>query len=175
MFLCLLTIFIVSSDASISPASDIWLSGFSQARCTWDVKATRPASQATNRVYQRMRALARVTTATSTPVAVFCHDGGFSRMCLSCGVLDPSTGLELLSPHVVTLWVSSKDGYRATLDYWSTGRVYALQGTTRPWGAGVCLTRAATCDPDVVEIRIVNQWLFVVRPLFVTDDAALIK
>ena len=108
-----------------------------------------------------MRALARVTTAASTPVAVFRRDGVFSKMCSLCGVLDPPAGLELLSPDVVTLRVASGDGYRATLDDRSTGGVYALLGTTRPRAAGVRLTRAASCDPDVVETRTVDTRLFV--------------
>ena len=48
------------------------------------------------------------------------------------------------------------DGYHATLDDRSTGGVYALPGTTRPRAAGIRLTRAATCDPDVVETRTVD-------------------
>ena len=122
-----------------------------------------------------MRALARVTTAASTPLAVFRRDKVFSKMCSWCGVLDSPAGLELLSPDVVALWVASGDGYHTTLDDRSTGGVYALPGTTRPRAAGVRLTCGTSCDPEVVETCTVDARLFVCPSASVTDDAALLQ
>ena len=50
-----------------------------------------------------MMALARVTTAASTPLAVFRRDGVFGQMSSWCGALDSPAGLELLTPDVVAL------------------------------------------------------------------------
>jgi len=57
--------------------------------------------------------------------------------------------------------VASGDEYRATLDDGSTGGVYALPGVIRPRAAGVRLTSAASCEPEVVETRTVDTRLFV--------------
>jgi len=48
-----------------------------------------------------MRALARVSTAASTPLAVFRRDWVHGQMFSDCGVLDSPAGLELLTPDVV--------------------------------------------------------------------------
>jgi len=50
-----------------------------------------------------MRALARVTTAANTPVAVFRRDWVRGQMSSVCGVLYSPAGLELLTPDVVAL------------------------------------------------------------------------
>jgi len=103
-----------------------------------------------------MRALARVTTAPSTPLAVFHRNWVPGQMSSECGVLDSPAGLELLTPDVVAPCVASGDQYRATLDEGSTGGVNALSGVIRPRAAGVRPMRAASCDPEVVETRTVD-------------------
>jgi len=50
-----------------------------------------------------MRALARVTRTTSTPLAVFRRDWVPGKMSSECGILDSQAGLELLTPEVVAL------------------------------------------------------------------------
>jgi len=50
-----------------------------------------------------MRALARVTEAAATPLAVFRSDWVTGQMSTECGVLDSPAGLELLTPEVVVL------------------------------------------------------------------------
>jgi len=57
--------------------------------------------------------------------------------------------------------VASGDKYRATLNEESTGGVYALPGVIHPQAAGVGITSAASCDPEVVETRTVDTRLFV--------------
>jgi len=108
-----------------------------------------------------MRALARVTTAATTPLAVFRRDWVPGQMSTECGVLDSPAGLELLTPDVVALGVASGDQYRATLDDGSTSGVYPLSGVIRPRAAGVRLMSAASCDLEVVETRTVDTRLFV--------------
>jgi len=66
-----LTIFMLASDASIFPASDMSSGAFSQERWTSDIKAAGAGSGLTNRVYCRMSVLAHVITASSAPVAIF--------------------------------------------------------------------------------------------------------
>ena len=51
--------------------------------------------------------------------------------------------------------------YRATLDDRGTGGAYALPGTTSPRAAGLHLTSATTCDPEMVETRTVDTGVFV--------------
>jgi len=50
-----------------------------------------------------MRAVARITTAASTPFAVFRRDWVPGQMSSGCGILDSPAGLELLTPEVVAL------------------------------------------------------------------------
>ena len=76
------------------------------------------------------------------------------------GVLDSPPGLELVSPDIVALGVASGAEYHATLDDSGTGGAYALACTTRPLAAGVCLTSADSCDPEVVETNIVDTGVF---------------
>jgi hypothetical protein len=155
-----LTIFMFSSDAPIFPASDISLSASSQTRCTCDTKVTGRGSGFSNKVYQRMRALARVTTAASAPLAVLRRDLGSGKMSSWRGVLDSRVGLELLTPDAVVLWLVSGDETRPTLDDGNTGGVYDLPGIIRPPAARVRLTSPVSCDPEVVETRTVDTRLF---------------
>jgi len=66
-----LTIFMLATDGSIFPASDMSSTGFSQIRWTSDMNTAGAGGGFTNRVYHRLRVLARTITATSAPVAVF--------------------------------------------------------------------------------------------------------
>jgi len=104
-----LAIFMLASDALIFPASDMSSRAFSHERWTSDIKVAGAASRLTNRVYWRMRVLARVITAAAARVAIFRHELVPGQMCSSCGVLGSPGGLELLTPDVVTLWVASGD------------------------------------------------------------------
>jgi len=65
------TIFMLASDGSIFPASDMSSRAFSQTRWTSDINTAGAGRGFTNRVYQRIRVLARTITAPSAPVAVF--------------------------------------------------------------------------------------------------------
>jgi len=105
--------------------------------------------------------LARVTPAASTPLAVFRRDWVPGQMSSACGILDSQAGLKLLTPDVVALFLASGDEYRATLNDRSTGGVYALPGIIYPRAAGVPLTRAASCQPQVLETRTLDTRLFV--------------
>jgi len=149
-----------SSDTYIFPASAIESSALTQAPCTSDVKVIGPGSGSTNRVYQRMRAWAPVTTSVSTPLAVLCRDWVPGQMSSECDLLDSPAGLELLTPEIVALGVASRDEYRATLDDGSTGGVYALPGVIRPRAVGLRLTSAASCDPEVFQTCTVDTRLF---------------
>jgi len=104
-----LTIFMLASDASIVPASDMSSRAFSQERGTSDIKVAGAGSGLTKRVYWRMRVLARDITAASAPVAIFRREIVPGQMCSCCGVLGSPGGLELLTTDVVTLWVASGD------------------------------------------------------------------
>jgi len=108
-----------------------------------------------------MTAWARISTAGSTPVAVFRRARVPGQMSSECGVLDSPARLELLTPHVVVLSVPSWEEYRATLDDGRTGGVYARPGVIRPQAAGVSLTTAAPCDPEGVKTRTVATQLLV--------------
>jgi len=158
-----LTIFMLASDASIFPASDMSSRAFSQERWTSDIKVAGAGSGLTNRVYWRMRVLARVITAASAPVAIFRRELVPGQMCSCCGVLGSPGGLELLTPDVVTLWVASGDEYGGTLEDVNVGGVYALPWIIRRGAAGVRLTGAAPCDPEVVETRTVETRVFACR------------
>jgi len=92
-----------SSDTAKFSASAIESSTLSQALCTSDVQVVGPGSGSTNRVYQRMRALASVSTAASTPLAVFRRDWVPGQISSECGILEPPAGVELLTPDVVAL------------------------------------------------------------------------
>ena len=72
----------------------------------------------------------------------------------------PSGGLELLIPEAVSLGRASEDEYSPTLDDGNIGRVKALPGVIVTQAAGDRRTRAASCDPEVVEIRTVRGRLF---------------
>ena len=148
-----LTIFMLASDASIFPASDMSLGAFSQERWTSDLKVAGTGSGLTNKVYRRMRVLACVITAASAPVAIFRRELVPGQMCSCCGVLRLPGGLELLPLDVVTLWVASGDEYGGTLEDVNVGAVYALPWIIRRGAAGVRLTGAAPCDLEVDETR----------------------
>jgi len=119
-----LTIFMLASDTSIFPVSDMSPRAFSQERCTSDIKVAGAGSGLTDRVYWRMRVLARVITAASAPVAIFRSELVPGQMCSCCGVLGSPGELELLTTDVVTLWVASGDEYGGTLEDVNVGGVY---------------------------------------------------
>jgi len=104
--------------------------------------------------------LARNITAASAPVAIFRRELVPGRMCSCCGVLGSPGGLELQTPDVVTLWVASGDEYCGTLEHVNVGGVYALPCIIRRRAAGVRLTGATPCDPEVVETRTVQTRVF---------------
>ena len=85
------------------------------------------------------------------------------QMCSCCGVHGSPGGLELLTPDVVTLWVASGDEYGGTLEDVNVGAVYALPWIIRRGAAGVRLTGAAPCDPEVVETHTVETRVFACR------------
>jgi len=68
-----------------------------------------------------------------------------------------------LTADVVALWVASSDEYGGTLEDVNVGGVYALPWIIRRGAAGVHLTGAAPCDPEVVETRTVETRLFACR------------
>jgi len=158
-----LTIFMLASDTSIFPASDMSSRAFSQERWTSDIKVAGAGSGLTNRVYWRMRVLARVITAASAPVAIFRRELVPGQMCSCCVVLGWLGELQLLTPDVVTLWVASRDEYGGTLEDVNVGGVYALPWIIHHGAAGVRLTGPAPCNPDVVETRTVKTRLFACR------------
>jgi hypothetical protein len=158
-----LTNFKLASDASIFPASDMSSRAFSQDRWTSDIKVAGAGIGLTNRVYRRMRVLARVITSASAPMAIFRRDLVPGKMCSCRGVLGSAGGLELLTADVVALWVASGDEYGGTLEDVNVGGVYALPWIIRRGAAGVRLTGAAPCDPEVVETRTVETRLFACR------------
>jgi len=158
-----LTNFKLASDASIFPASDMSSRAFSQDRWTSDIKVAGAGIGLTNRVYQRMRVLARVITSASAPMAIFRRDLVLGKMYSCRGVLGSAGGLERLTPDVVALWVASGDEYSGTLEDVNVGGVYALRWIIRRGAAGVRLTGAATCDSEVVETRTVETRLFACR------------
>jgi len=112
-----------------------------------------------------MRVLARVITAASAPVAIFPRELVPGQRCSYYGVLGSPEGLELLTPDVVTLWVASGDEYggHGTLEDVTVGGVYALLWIIRRGAAGVRLTGAAPCDPEVVETCTVETRVFACR------------
>jgi len=66
-----LTMFMLATDGSIFPVSDMSSRAFSQTRWTSDINTAGAGRGFTNRVYHRIRVLARTNTAASAPVAVF--------------------------------------------------------------------------------------------------------
>jgi hypothetical protein len=121
-----LTNFMLASDASIFPASDMSSRAFSQDRWTSDIKVAGAGRGLSNRVYRRMRVLASAITAASAPVAIFRRELVPGQMCSCRGGLESPGGLELLTPGVVELWVASGDEYGGTLEDVNIGGVYAL-------------------------------------------------
>jgi len=158
-----LTNFRLASDASIFPASDMSSRAFSQDWWTSDIKGAGAGIGLTNRVYRRMRVLARVITSASAPMAIFRRDLVPGKMCSCRGVHGWAGGLELLTADVVALWVAIGDEYGATLEDVNVGGVYALRWIIRHGPAGVRLTGAAPCDPEVVETRTVETGPFACR------------
>ena len=110
-----------------------------------------------------MRVLARIITAASAPVTIFRSELVPGQMCSCCGVLGLPGGLDLLTPDVVTLWVASGDEYGGTLEDVNLGGVYPLPWIIRRGAAGVRLTGAAPCHPELVETRRVETWVFACR------------
>jgi len=155
-----LTNFKLASDASIFPASNMSSRAFSQEQWTSDIKVAGTGIGLTNRVYWRMRVLARVITYASAPMAIFRRDLVPGKMCSCRGVLGSAGGLELLTADVVALWVASGDEYGSTLEDVNVGGVYALPWIIRRGAAGVRLTGVAPWDPEVVETHTVETRLF---------------
>jgi len=108
-----------------------------------------------------MRALARITTAASTPHPGFRREWVPHQMSSECVVLDSTAGLELLTPCVGVLRLASGNEYLATLDDGSIGRAYAQPGVIQARAAGVRPTTTVSCDPAVVETRPDDTPLFV--------------
>jgi len=157
-----LTHFKLASDASIFPASDMSSRAFSQDLWTSDIKVAG-AIGLTNRVYRRMRVLARVITSALAPMAIFRRDLVPGKMCPCHGVLGSAGRLELLTADIVALWVASGDEYGGTLEDVNVGGVYALHWIIHRGAGGVRLTCAAPCDQEVVETRTVETRLFACR------------
>jgi len=155
-----LTNFRLTSDALIFPASDMSSRAFSQDLWTSDIKVAGAGIGLTNRVYRRMRVSARIITSASAPMAIFRRDLVPGKMCSCHSVLGSAGGLELVTAHVVALWVASGDEYGGTLEDVNVGGVYALPWIIGRGAAGVRLTGAARCDPEVVETRTVETRLF---------------
>jgi len=110
-----------------------------------------------------MRVLARVITSASAPMAIFRRNLVPGKMFSCRGVLGSAGGLELLTADLVALWVASGDEYGCTLEDVKVGGVYALPWIIRRGAAGVRLTGAAPCDPEVVETRTVETRLLACR------------
>jgi len=158
-----LTHFKLPSDPSIFPASDMSSRAFSQDLWTSDIKVAGAGIGLTNRVYRRMRVLARVITSASPPRAIFRRDLVPGKMCSCHGVLESAGRLELLTADIVALWVASGDEYGGTLEDVNVGGVYALHWIIRRGAAGVRLTCAAPCDLEVVETLTVETRRFACR------------
>jgi len=157
------TNFKLASDASIFPASDMLFRAFSQDRWASDIKVAGAGIGLTNRVYRRMRVLARVIMSGSTPMAIFRRDLVPGKMCSCRAVLGSAGGLELLTTDVVALWVASGDEYGCTLEDVNVDGVYALPWIIRRGAAEVRWTGAAPRDPEMVETLTVETRLFACR------------
>jgi len=70
-------------------------------------------------------------------------------------VLGSPGGLELLIPDVVVLGTPSGDEYRATLDDGNVAGDKGLPGVMVTQAQGVRGTIAASCEPELVEVRTV--------------------
>jgi len=81
-------------------------------------------------------------------------------MCPCRGGLRSPEGVEELTPDVVALCVANGDGYCDRLDDEFAGGAYEPLRIIRPQAARVRLTSAASCDPEVVEIRTVDTRLW---------------
>jgi len=160
---CPLTIFMPASHASIFPEPDMSSGAFSQHWWTSDIKVAGAGRGLTNRVYRRMRILARAFIAASAPLAVFRRELVPGQMCSCRDVLKSPGGLELLAADVVALWVASGDEYGGTLEDVNVGGVCALPWIIHRGAARIHLTGAAPCDPEVVETRKVETLLFACR------------
>jgi len=158
-----LTYFKLASDATIFPESDMSSRAFSQDRWTSDIKVAGAGIGLTNRVYWRIRVLARVITSASAPMAIFRRDLVPGKMCSCRGVLGSVGGLQILTADLVALWVASGDEYGGTLEDLNVGGVYALPWIIRRGAARVRLTSATPCDPKVVETRTVKTRLWARR------------
>ena len=75
-------------------------------------------------------------------------------------VLGSPCGLELRISDIVVLGTPSVDEYRATLDDGNVAADKGLPGVMVTWAAGVRRTFAASCEPELVEIRTVLGRLF---------------
>jgi len=90
----------------------------------------------------------------------------FRRELLTCRtetvplVLGSPGGLELLIPDVVVLGTQSGDEYCATLDDGNVAGDKGLPGVMVTRAVGVSGTIAASCEPELVEIRTVLGRLF---------------
>jgi len=158
-----LTNFKLASNASLFPESDMSARAFSQDRWTSDIKVEGAGMGLPNRVYRRMRVLARVITSAWAPMAILRRDLVPGKMSSCHGVLGSAGGLDLLTAEVVVLWVASGDEYGGTLKDVEVGGVYPVPWIIRRGAAGVCLTGAAPCHPDVVETGTVETRLFACR------------
>jgi len=164
-----LTDFKLAFDALIFPASDMSSRAFSQDRWTSDFKVAGAGIGLTNRVYRRMRVLARIITSASAPMAIFRRDLVPGKMWSCRGVLGSAGGHELRTADVVALWVASGDEYGGTLEDVNVGGVYAPPWIIHRSAAGVRLTGATPCDPEVIETGTVETQLFACRLSAVRD------
>ena len=69
-----LTIFMLATDGSIFPALDMFSRALSQTRWTSDINTEGAGRGFTNRVYHRIRVLARTIIPASAPVAIFSRE-----------------------------------------------------------------------------------------------------
>ena len=81
-------------------------------------------------------------------------------MCPCHGGLRSPEGVEELTPNIVALCVANGDGYCDRLDDEFAGGAYTPLRIIPPRAERVRLTNAAFCDPEVVEIRTVDTWLW---------------
>jgi len=86
-------------------------------------------------------------------------------------VLGSPCGLELLIPDVVVLGTPSGEEYRATLDDGNVAGDKGLPGVLVTRAASVRGTIAASCEPELVEIRtVLGRFLRVSPPIVAHDD-----
>jgi len=98
--------------------------------------------------------------APSAPIAVLRRELVSGYMCSWPGMPCSPRGLERRTADIVALCVAI-DQLRDTPDVEIIGGVYALLCIISAGEAGVRLTIAASCDPEVLEIRIVDTLLLV--------------